>query len=129
MTKKYRVLFHGLSDNEERFKSRMALLGAPPEVVDKMISMGTVVLKQDLTLEFSSRYAEAVREAGGIVEVQEHGYFEEATRPMNYIAPFKDFTMCPECGLKQQKSETCLRCGFRFVKPGNRSEQRNVSGN
>lgn len=129
MIKKYRVLFHGFSDNKERFKSRMLLLGAPPEVVDKMIRKGTVVLKQGLTLEFSTRYADAVRKAGGIVEVQEHGYFEETIHPMNSIAPFKDFTMCPECGLKQQKSETCLRCGFRFVKAGNRPELRNVSGN
>ena len=115
MVKKYRVVFHGLSDNKEQFKSRMVLLGAPPEVVDKMIRKGTVILKQDLTLEYSTRYAEAVRKAGGIVEIQEHGCFEDV-QPMNSIASFKDFTMCPECGLKQPKRERCVKCGFKLVK-------------
>jgi len=37
MVKKYRVLFHGLTEDEEAFKARMVGLGAPGDTVDKMI--------------------------------------------------------------------------------------------
>jgi len=129
MTKKYRVLFYGLSGNEEDFRSGMAQLGAPPEAVDKMLTKAPVILKEGLTLAFSARYADAVRKAGGMVEVQEHGYSEESINHTISIASFKDFTMCPECGLKQQKRETCVKCGFRLVNMENGLEPKNVAGN
>jgi len=129
MTKKYRVLFRGLSGNKEDFKSRMSHMGASPEAVDDLIRKAPVILKQDLTLEFSTRYADAVRKAGGKAEVQEHGYFEESMNHTISIASFKDFTMCPECGLKQQKGETCVKCGFRLVKMADGLEPKNVAGN
>jgi hypothetical protein len=129
MTKKYRVLFYGLSGDEEGFRSRMAHLGAPPEAVDKMITKSPVILKEGLTLAFSARYADAVRKAGGMVEVQEHGYLEESIHHTISIASFKDFTMCPECGLKQQKREACVRCGFKLANTGNGLEPKNVAGN
>ena len=107
----------------------MISLGAPPEVVDKMIGKAPVILKEGLTLEFSMRYANAVQMAGGIAEVQEYGHFEEPMNQPISIASFKDFTMCPECGFKQQKRETCVKCGFRLVKMKNGLEPRNVAGN
>jgi hypothetical protein len=129
MTKKYRVLFYGLSGDEEDFRSCMAHLGAPPEAVDKMITKAPVILKEGLTSAFSARYADAVRKAGGMVEVQEHGYLEESMNHTISIASFKDFTMCPECGLKQQKRETCVKCGFRLVNMEKGLEPKNVAGN
>ncbi len=129
MTKKYRVIFHGLAGDKEDFKSRMINLGASPEIVDQMIQKAPVILKQDLSFEFSTRYADAVRKAGGMAEVQEHGYFEESMNQAISIASFRDFTMCPECGLKQQKRQTCIRCGCRLVKTEKGLESKNVAGN
>jgi len=130
MVKKYRVLFHGLSVNKDVFMSHMKRLGAPPHAVEEMIRKAPVILKEDLPLDFSTHYADAVRKAGGIVEVQEQSYFEESSNyTVSSIASFKEFTMCPECGLKQHKSETCIKCGFRFVKMENGLEPINVAGN
>jgi hypothetical protein len=117
MAKKYRVIFHGLiKENIEAFEAGMLRLGAPVEIVAKMFEKTPVILKGDLTLGDARRYADAVQDAGGRVTIQEHGYFEESVR-MNAavsISPFNEFTMCPECGLKQLKGEACQRCGFRF---------------
>jgi len=117
MVKKYRVVFHGLIEkNKEAFEAGMLRLGAPVEIVAKMFEKAPVILKGDLTLGGARRYADAVQDAGGRVTIQEHGHFEESGR-MNAavsIAPFNEFTMCPECGLKQPKGEACERCGFRF---------------
>lgn len=116
MAKKYRVLFQGLLEDKEAFKAKMIYLGAPPESVDRMIQEAPVILKGDLSLGGARQYADAVRGAGGRVMIQEHGYSEEPMRN-NYvssIAPLENFTMCPECGLKQPKGEICDRCGFRL---------------
>lgn len=129
MVKKYRVLFYGLSGDQVSFKSHMGRLGAPPEVVDKMIAMAPVILKEGLTLEYSARYADAVQKAGGIADIQEHGYVGESVNHTITIASFKDFTMCPECGLKQQKRKTCAKCGFKLVDITKGLEPKNVAGN
>jgi hypothetical protein len=117
MAKKYRVIFHGLIEkNKEAFVAGMLRLGAPAEIVAKMLEKAPVILKGELTLGYARRYADAVQDAGGRVTIQEHGYFKKSGR-MNAgvsIAPFNEFTMCPECGLKQPKGEACARCGFRF---------------
>ena len=100
----------------EAFKDRMASLCVPAETVDKMITGAPIILRGDLTLGDARRYADAVQDAGGRVTIQEHGYFDESRR-MNTsvsIASFQEFTMCPECGLKQMKGEACVKCGFRF---------------
>ena len=118
MEKKYRVLFHGLMEaDEDLFKAGMVRLGAPPGVVEKMLRKTPVVLKGDMTLGDARRYADAVQGAGGRVTIKDHGYFEESKR-MNRstpIASFQQFTMCPECGLKQPKGEKCVKCGFDLV--------------
>ena len=114
--KKYRILFQEVIGDEAVFKARMARLGAPIETVNEMIQKAPVVLKTDLTLGDSRRYAEAVQGAGGKVTIQESGHFKESRHrdPSLSIASFQDFTMCPECGFKQPKDETCTKCGFRL---------------
>jgi len=118
MTKKYRVLFHGLICSQEEFKVQMARLGASGEVVDIMIEKAPVVLKNDMALGDARRYADAVQGAGGRVVIQENGRFVESrrlNRPISILS-FRDFTMCPECGSKQPKAEFCCKCGFRLGK-------------
>ncbi len=104
----------------------MTRLGADPDIVDAMIRKAPVVLKESLNLKASRKYANAVSKAGGRVEIQE--YAKKPKKQGILIVPFKDFTMCPECGLKQQKKETCVRCGFRLVKIENGLEPKNAAG-
>ena len=128
MKRAYRVLFLGLSGKEKEFRSQMARLGASSEMVDKMIRRAPVILKEGLDPVYSRQYADAVRAAGGITEV--HGYepVEGSESRSMVIAPFEDFTMCPECGLKQQKKDICVRCGFRLLRTENGVEPQNVAG-
>ena len=128
MKKKYRILFLGLSINKEGFKVQMAHLGVSPETVDIIIEKAPVILKEGLDSKSSTLYADAVRDAGGIVEIQEDDSAEKIVTHSIAIAPFNDFTMCPECGLKQHKREVCIRCGFRFRKIENGLESGNVAG-
>ena len=128
MTKKHQILFLGLSVNKKDFKVQMAHLGASPEAVDIIIEKAPVILKDGLDSKSSRLYADAVRNAGGIVEIQEDDSSEKIVTHYVSIAPFKDFTMCPECGLKQHKREVCIKCGFRFRKIVNGLESGNVAG-
>ncbi len=121
MKKEYRVLFYGISVDGEAFKSRMSRLGASPDIVGLMIKKAPVVMKQGLTFELSARYADAIRKAGGIVDIQEQGCLSQSVNHPCSIASFKDFIMCPECGLKQQKRPTCARCGFGFARIKNQT--------
>ncbi len=128
MTKKYRVIFQGLGEDRERFKSRMARLGVRPDSVDLMIEKAPVIMKQGLSFELSMRYANAVRKAGGIAEVLECTDLERTEDPAVSIASFTDFVMCPQCGLKQHKARHCVKCGFRLAKAEHRLESKNAAG-
>lgn len=68
---------------------------------------------------------EPLEDLENLSEVQNSESFAEPAKHPISIIPFKDFTMCPECGLKQQKNEVCIKCGFRLV---NRLEPKNVAG-
>ena len=116
MNKKYRVLFHGLIEDKTVFKTKMTRLGAPSGTVDRIIREAPIILKRDLTLGGARQYADVVQDAGGIVTIQENGYFEESKSidSSNSFVSFKDITMCPECGFKQPKGEICERCGFKL---------------
>jgi ribosomal protein L32 len=116
VTKKYRVLFLGLVGNEEAFRARMSKLGVSIPSVDLMISKAPVILKGDMTLREARQYADAVHLAGGRVNIQEHGLFEEQ-ETMNRsleIKRLEDFIMCPECGYKQLRERACVKCGYVF---------------
>ncbi len=116
MTKAYRILFHGIIGNIDNFKAGMARLGIFPEIVDNMIEQAPVILKGGISFGTARRYAGAIQEAGGKVTIKEHGHLEEIKHNDRQvlIAPFQDFIMCPECGMKQQKQKFCIKCGFRL---------------
>ena len=116
MNKKYRVLFHGLIEDKSVFKNKMTRLGAPSGTVDRILREAPIILKGDLTLGGARQYADVVQDAGGMVTIQENGYFEDSVRidSSNSFFSFKDITMCPECGFKQPKGEICERCGFKL---------------
>ena len=116
MVKKYRIIFLGLLQSLQCFKERMSTFGIPSTTVEQIVQKAPVVLKAELTLADARQYAEAVQLAGGKVNIQEQGLFEEPDRPSKSveIKPFEYFTMCPECGYKQPKGEACVKCGYLF---------------
>jgi predicted Zn-ribbon and HTH transcriptional regulator len=116
MNKRYRVVFLGLIDQREDFKRSMSGLGVPSETVDEIIQKAPVILKRDMTLAEARQYADAVQIAGGKVNIQDDGVLENMEpigKPID-IKPLDHFTMCPECGYKQLKTQMCKKCGFLF---------------
>lgn len=128
MANTYQILFLGLAVSKEDFRVQMAQLGVSSETVDIIVEKAPVILKEGLDTQNSLLYADAVQNAGGIVEIQGNDSSEEVEKHSIAIAPFKNFTMCPECGLKQQKRDVCIKCGFRFRKIENGLESENVAG-
>jgi ribosomal protein L32 len=114
--KKYRIVFLGLLRGSEAFAQGMSGLGVARAVVEEMVQKAPVVLKDGMTLREARAYADAVQDAGGRVNIQEHGFFEE-TGQLRYdveIKPLEEFTACPECGFKQLRGRACVKCGFVF---------------
>jgi len=116
MDKKYCVVFENLIKSQEVFHNGMARLGVSAFIIERIIQNAPVILKGDLTLSEARRYAEVVQGAGGKVSIQEYGISKEPKRPGKSIGiePFESFTMCPECGFKQLRADTCVKCGFSF---------------
>ncbi|HUU41789.1 MAG TPA: hypothetical protein VMW42_12705 [Desulfatiglandales bacterium] len=113
MAKKYRVTLLSLSAGIEEFRQNMAKLGVSGNTLNKYIEKAPIVLKRDLSLEEARRYAEAIIDAGGLVNIQETG--ESPNKPhleQRIVPPSLNFSFCPNCGFKQEKSNCCVRCGF-----------------
>jgi ribosomal protein L32 len=125
VTKTYRILLLERIEEKQDFEEKMGKLGFSPESVRELIARAPSALKVGLPLGEAREYAEAVQEAGGKVNIQEDGVSEEFNRlhPPVEIRSLQDFTMCPECGHRQIKAETCVKCGFlfSFEKKGKRS--------
>jgi len=114
MTKQYRVVFLGFKDDADAFRDNMAELGVPYDTLDKYIRKAPIVLKRDLDLADARKYADAIINAGGLVNIQETGEFPDtpSTADNRPNAPDPDFVLCPNCGFKQQRKDRCVRCGF-----------------
>lgn len=115
--KKYRVVFLGLVHEMEGFTAGMLSLGVQVSMVEEMVRKAPVVLKAKMSLARARKYAEAVQAAGGKVNIQDDGLVEVPSRDPGFmeIKPFEYFTMCPECGHKQPRAESCVRCGRSFT--------------
>jgi len=116
MDKRYQVIFSNLHKDEDYFKDQMRRLGVPEAVSKEIIKKAPVVLKQDLSLKDARIYADAVYNAGGRVTIRTAGILEdngENGSSFN-VVPLKHFTVCPECGYKQFKKGTCIKCGLLF---------------
>ena len=114
MTKQYRVVLLGFKDNADAFRDKMSKLGVAYDTLDKYIRKAPIVLKRDLDLADARRYADAIINAGGLVNFQETGEFPESPSftDKRISAPDPDFVLCPNCGFKQKKEDCCVRCGF-----------------
>lgn len=114
MAKKYRVVLFGVHVDEGAFQKNMARLGVSSSEVKGYIEKAPVVLVRDLSLADARKYAEAIMNAGGHVNIQETGEFPEP-RPSSEkpdVPLLEDFMVCRNCGLRQKKAQRCVRCGF-----------------
>jgi hypothetical protein len=120
MSKTLRVVFHELLGEKESFEKRMFALGVLPETVGIILRKAPVILKSGMSAEKARQYAEAVQEAGGRVTIQGYADSEKVGRKnlSPSIPTFDDFTMCPECGMKQPRGKRCERCGHTFTENG-----------
>ena len=121
MSKTYLVLFQGLTEQEDSFKNRMLSIGVSSETAETIVRKAPVILKSGMSAEKVKQYATAFREAGARVTImQEHRDSEESSMgsPSISIPTFGDFTMCPECGMKQPRGKSCERCGCTFIEKG-----------
>ena len=113
MAKQYRVALFGVSAEIEEFRRNMERLGVSGATLDKYIEKTPVVLKRNLRLEEARRYAEAIIDAGGFVNIQETGEFpDKFSVEQKTILSTEDFILCPNCGFKQKRKDCCVRCGF-----------------
>jgi len=115
----------GLVESEDNFKNRMSRLGVSSATIEKIIHSAPVVIREEMTLGDARQYADAIQHAGGIVNIKEYGVFNEPERFISsfHIQPLGNFTMCHECGYKQLKAETCVKCGSILNKRQNGKEQ------
>lgn len=116
MTRKYRLIFLGLNDNPETFTKVMSNFGVSEETAKELILKAPVIIKKDISLRKARKYADAIQLAGGSITIKEDGWANESDQlvPSISAVSFNQFTMCPECGLKQPKKDSCVKCGFSF---------------
>lgn len=127
---KISYFFNKLTESGTAFKARLIRLGVSSETVDTMIRDAPVVIKRDLTLGVARQYADTIFHAGGKVTIQEHGCFnksEHINRSI-FIASFKDFTRCPECGYKHPRAKDALSAVTCIMKNKNTEGSNNGTG-
>lgn len=117
MNKMYRVVFTGLLQTEEYFKSRVSTLGVSPDEADMILQKAPVVLKEGESLEFIIKYARAITDAGGNVDIISCDPAGSIKTEKGVIPGLSSFTQCPQCGHRQPKKELCVRCGFNLIQP------------
>jgi len=110
MINRYRIIFLGLDKSPEQFQKGMASLGVPSRMIKKIMNSAPVILKQGLDLIYAKNYAEAVRSAGGNIQIQKDPHQPKSKSHIK-IEPLENFTMCTQCGYKQLKTQYCIRCG------------------
>ena len=118
MSKTYLVLFQRLTEQKDYFKNRVLSLGVSSETAETILRKAPVILKSGMSAEKAKKYATAFQKTGARVTIMpEIKDTEEANigSPSISIPTFGDFTMCPECGMKQPRGKSCERCGSTFT--------------
>lgn len=115
MSKIYKVILLGLLEKRESFKKNMSMLGVYPEVMEEIINKVPVILKEGKSFEYLKRYAKAISDAGGRVDIRSYE-IENSDDDIINIEPLKNFTVCPQCGYKQLKKNACEKCGYLLIK-------------
>ena len=104
---KYEVVTKGIIEGEKvaevRAKLRKLIKNKQANV-DLIIDKAELVVKRDLDLETAKKYREGFYRAGVICELRRQD--EESLEAM----------VCPNCGFRQPKADTCIRCGIMVDK-------------
>jgi hypothetical protein len=115
MDKRYKVIFSNLIKEKDFFKRQMLRFGVSEDISEEIIAKAPVTLKKNLSLGEARRYADALFEAGARVTIHVEDTLDNSVQNGSTgIFTLKHFIMCPQCGQKQVKSETCIKCGFLF---------------
>lgn len=114
MNKMYRIIFTGLLQTKEFFKTRITMLGISPQEADKIIEKAPVILKEAESLEYIERYARAIINAGGNVDIRSYYSAGRTETEPGLIPGMSSFTQCPRCGHRQPKKKLCERCGVNL---------------
>ena len=117
MNKVYGVIFTGLLQTKEYFKNRISMLGVSPQEADKILAKAPVILKEAESLEYIERYARAIINAGGNVDIRSYYSSGRTETGPELIPGMSSFVQCPRCGHRQPKKELCVRCGFNLSRP------------
>jgi len=114
MDKRYKVILLSLLKDGDYFKDQMSLMGVSGAACEELIKKAPIIMKKDLSLQDARKYADAVYQAGGKVAIKD--YETPGDNSLNNslfnMVSLKNFIMCPQCGYKQVKTGTCIRCGF-----------------
>ena len=113
MNKSYRVVFTGLHQTEEYFKSRIFTLGVSPESAVEILKKAPVTLKETESLEYVKKYARAITLAGGNVDIISNDSSSSINSKNMAIPGLSSFTQCPQCGHRQPKKMLCERCSLK----------------
>jgi hypothetical protein len=114
LNKNYCLVFLGLLETPEIFTQKMRNLGFSSADIESIIASPPVPFRNGLSLREARECADAVQSAGGRVNVREEESVksQEGAGKSVAIPPMESFTLCPQCGHKQVKARTCVRCGF-----------------
>lgn len=110
----YRIIFTGLLQTKEFFKTRITMLGISPQEADKILEKAPVILKEAESLEYIERYARAIINAGGNVDIRSYYSADSTETEPESIPGMSSFTQCPRCGHRQSKKKLCERCGVNL---------------
>ena len=114
MNKMYRIIFTGLLQTEEFFRSRITMLGISPQEADRILEKAPVILKEAESLEYVERYARAIINAGGNVDIRPCYPADSTETEPGLIPGLSSFAQCPRCGHRQPKKKLCERCGVNL---------------
>jgi len=110
--KTFCLVLLALVEAPDVFSQRMTRLGFLRDDTDRITARTPFTFKRGLTLKEAREWADALQLAGARVAVREEGTIVDRRRKRNVlIQPLESFTMCPHCGHKQPKAETCTKCG------------------
>lgn len=124
----FKIVFKGevgLDFDQEEVKVNLQRqCGFSPEVVAKLFSGGSFVLKKEIDEETANRYREMLQRLGALCEIApmippvavELPKPPEAFKVATAGNPEEAKFQCPACQRPQPKGETCIACGVVFAK-------------
>jgi hypothetical protein len=114
-TKTFSLILLGLVEPPDEVSHSVIRLGLLSDDIERMAARAPFTFKRGLSLKEAREWADAFQFAGARVMVREEGTVIDRRRgKKSLIQPLESFTMCPQCGHKQPKAETCTRCGLAF---------------